>query len=60
MTRMSGLPPNRSSVRVERVRTEEEHRVPDDVDDQIQDQEEAGDADEELRADGRIEDARSR
>ena len=41
-------------------RTEEDQQVPGDVDDQIQDEEEAGHADEELRADGGSKTRRSR
>ncbi len=60
MTGMSGLPPSMSAYALNTPGPKKNISVAGDVDDQIQDEEEAGDADQELRADRRIEDARSR
>ena len=47
----------RVGVVVEDVGSEEDQQVAGDVDDEIENEREAGDADQDLRADGRTEDA---
>ena len=58
MTGSSGLPLERVRVLVEDLRAEEHQQVAGDVDDQIDEQREPGDADEELHPDRGGEDAR--
>ena len=55
MTGSSGLLFERVRVVVEDVGPEEDQQVAGDVDDEIEEKSEAGDADEELRADRRVE-----